>query len=708
MGAVSVTPVPVPAGRAVLDVSGPGWDALAALNGLDSPWVRPIRAVLTQQSAQFRGQVGVVDHAWILLAAAPPLEDPLTPCAGVVIFPAGSQIDVDDATAAAWTVATRTGQPLPAAPIRRDDLQAFCEFLQQQVTLPTTPEPTATSEDPAVEAIQPIIDDEAIDTAEDPHAIVSVLRLNGLDISDDLEALPLPELREAAKRLARSPEARAAVERHREEERRAAEERAERARYLLFAIRSDRGTRLDNAAVGAYIRERLHALTFNQHLFIYDRITGLYVEDAGQVGSLIQEIAETVGFDGSITATKREILSYVRDHNIVVEYPFDHYPNALPLSNGVLAIDWERENATLRPYSPEYRFTQKWPAIFDPEADPGPITDVLRQYVDDGEVVALCQLPAQAILHFCGFGPFKRSYIFEGPSNGGKSTYLVDLLNRIFGPENISNVSLQAIGTDRFVTATIGSSVINRCDDLSDVPVENVGPFKALTGGFSHDIERKFQHPYRGRVTAVHAFSTNAPPTVPDNVLYDPAFWNRWIYLRFNNVFEVDPGFVDRTFTPAAVSGLLNEILRVAFEARRTGRLLYEQDPGEVRETWQSAANPFQKFVSEEMQSAQNPILFDKGELFRAFLAWCGANDINPRKLPGTLTGFTQMIYVSGFTTTRRGSKGNNNNRDWRYEARYTWRTGSCYSPQATEGLTGLSSTAGAGEHRRCDPGITP
>lgn len=703
-----MTAVPVPAGRAVLDVSGPGWNAIAALNGLESPWVRPIRAVLTQASAQHRGQVGGVDHAWVVLAAAPPLEEQLTPTQGVVIFPAGSHVDVDDATAAAWTVATRTGQPLPAAPVRLDDLQAFCGFLQQEVTLPTTPEPTATSEDPAVDEIQPIIDDEAIDNADDPHAIVSVLRLNGLEISDYLETLPLPELREAAKRLTRSPEARAAVERHREEERRAAEERAERERYLLFAIRSDRGTCLDNAAVGAYIRERLHALTFNQHLFIYDRITGLYVEDAGQVGSLIQEIAEAVGFNDSITATKREILSYVRDHNIVVETPFDRYPNALPLANGVLEFDWVAGRATLRPYSPEYRFTQKWPVVYNPEADPAPLLTVLRQYVEDEEATALLQLPAQAILHFCGFGPFKRSYVFEGPGNGGKSTYLVDLLDRIFGAENISGASLQAIGKDRFVTATIGSAVINRCDDLSDVPLENVGPFKALTGSFSHDVEKKFQNPYRGRVTAVHAFSTNAPPTVPDNVLYDPAFWNRWIYLRFNNVFDVDPGFVSRAFTPEAVSGLFNEILRVAFEIRRAGRLLYEQDPGEVRETWQSAANPFQKFVSEEMQGTRDPAIFDKSQLFRAFLAWCGANDINPRKLPGTLTGFTQLIYTSGFTTTRRRSKGNNNSRDWMYEGRYTWRTGSCYSPQATEGLTGLSSTAGAGEHQRCDPGITP
>lgn len=682
-----MTVTTVPAGRAVLVVGGPGWSALAALNGVDLPWVGEIRRVLTQESAQRREPAGGGSREWIVLQVAPPLAETLNPVPGIQIVPAGGQIDVTDAIAAEWGLTARTGRPVPAAPIRLDVLRAFCQFLTENVPAGeprSEPDPEPQGPTPTAEVeLQPIIDDDAIDNA-DAHAIVSALRLNGLDMPDDLLLLPLPELRATARSLTRSPEARAAAETIREERQAAAERERERERYYSFAIRSDRGIRLDNAAVGAYIRERLHVVTFNQRPYIYDGTTGLYAEDTGQVGSLIQEIAETVGFNGSITATKREIFSYVRDHNVVRDCPFDCYPNALPLANGVLEIDWMGERATLRPYSPDHRFTQRWPVAYDAEADSAPLIGVLREYVDDEEAVALLQLPAQAILHFCGFGPFKRSYIFEGPGNGGKSTYLVDLLDRIFGANNISGASLQAIGKDRFVTAAIGSAVVNRCDDLSDVPLENVGPFKALTGSFSHDIERKFQNSYRGRVSAVHAFSTNSPPTVPDTVAYDPAFWNRWVYLRFNNVFDVDPGFVPRTFNPGAVSGLFNEILRVAFEIRRTGRLLYEQDPGEVRTTWQSASNPFQKFVGEEMQATRDPVTFDKGMLFRAFLAWCGENNINPRKLPSTLAGFTQLIYASGFTTTRRGRRGA---QDWLYEGRHTWRADSRYSsPQGIEG----------------------
>lgn len=529
---------------------------------------------------------------------------------------------------------------------------------------------------------EPIIPDEVIDrlvfakpgdtSTDDLTRIVKELERLGAKFRPGFFDREIAAVREDLKQITRLEKVRETYRREQEAE---AHRREEHKYDMLFSTTEKGKVRLDYQAIADVLIDQYSPITFQQEIWFY--VDGLYRPEQGEILSFVAEVARTAGFEGALTTVVREVRAYVSAHEITADYPFDRYPDALPLANGVLELDWSTDRATLRPYSPEYRFTGKWPAVYDPTADPGPIHDqALSLYVDDEEVMALYQLPAQAILHFCGYGPFKRSYIFEGATNGGKTTYLVDFLNAIFGAENVSNVSLQKIGTDRFAGGDIEKAVINRCDDLSDVPLENVGPFKALTGGFSHNIERKFKTPYRGRITAVHAFSTNMPPTVPDNILFDPAFWSRWIYLRFNNVFEVDPSFVPRTFTAENVSGAFNRILETAFEMRRTGRLIYEQDPGEVRETWQSAANPFEKFVNAEMQTTQTPTLFDKSHLFRAFLAWCGDNEINPRKLPSTIGGFTKMIFSAGFTTTRRGPK---NNRDWMYEGRCTWQQSSKY-----------------------------
>lgn len=437
------------------------------------------------------------------------------------------------------------------------------------------------------------------------------------------------------------------------------------------------------ADIARYLIQIYHPVTLKRTLYIYLEETGIYVEDGGQIENAVQEIANLVNYDGRITTAKREVVSYVMDHNVVDAYPFDQHPDALPIANGVLEIDWTNGSVQLKPYHPKYLFKQKWPVVYDPTASPDRFhTNVLSRYVDDDAIDALYQMPAQAVLQYCGYGPFKRSYIAEGPPNGGKTTYLMGWLNALFGDENISGVSLQQISNDRFAKSDLNGAIINRYDDLSDILMNDVGAFKALTGGFYHTIEEKHKSRFPGRITAVHIYSTNSPPVVTDKVAYDPAFWVRWIYLRFNNVFEIDPEFVAREFTAEAISGSFNRVLEYVFRIRETRSLIYEQDPSEVKTTWNAATNPFEKFVADTMDDASAPVVFDKGVLFRSFLGWCGEHDISPRKVPGTITGFTQLIYGSGFTTTRRGPK---HQQTWQYEARKKWKDG--YEPDNAGGL---------------------
>lgn len=604
---------------------------------------------------------------------------PREPCPGIRLYRPG-----DDAPVSTDPRTVHDAQMIMGPVLRRflGSLEGDPTPEPEEIGSPTEPDLTDEPdlpEGPIVVDVPEIrwslLTDEQIDSLEDDQIygwIMTFERDYGIRPPRNVELLPIADLRGWIRETARSDRVRETQERRRAET--ARQNELAPPYNSLFTTTTRGGVKLDFQAIADVIIARYEPITFNRQTWIY--VDGLYQREQGEILSYTAEVARAAGFEGSITAAAREITAYVAAHDIVTIYPFDRFPDALPLENGVLCINWEMESVTLHPYAPMFRFTHRWPVSYDPDADPGPVDQVLGSYVADQEVPALLQLPAQAILQFLGFGPFKKSYIFEGPTNGGKSTYVEHFLNRLFGAENISGVSLQEIGFSRFVTGSLENKILNRCDDLADIPLRNVGPFKTLTGGFSHQIERKHEKDYPGKISAVHVFATNMPPEVPENVLFDSAFWARFIYLRFNNCFEVDPSFCDRVLTPTNMSGALNRILTEMFTIRGDGRLSFDQDPGGVKDEWQTAANPFQRFVASEMDTSNEPVRFDKGKLFRCFLGWCNEEQISPRKVPGSMTGFTQMIFGSGFKPVRRGKR---EEREQMYEGKYAWKRSSTY-----------------------------
>jgi putative DNA primase/helicase len=689
------TPYTVPRGRAILDIRLPdgNYVAAAALSSQED-WAVPFRNVNSSESqVRFAGDVGGTKHFWIPLSVAPPLCNGTHLAEGVDLVAAGEEIIVDAETAQTWRIASVRPEGLPHVPIRHEQLGEFAKRIRDYQSMREEGTPKGSPiEAPAhtlveregettdlapAEEMSPIIPDVDIDRAKDTHALAGALKWCGLTIPEDLESRPLAEVRAIAKQLTRSPEAHAAAADARAYDETVASKRKEEGLFLSFALHSEKGVRLDNAKVGKYVRDRLHTLNFNKTLYIYDDATGFYRENAGHTEALIQEIAEAVGFDGSISTAKREIMSYVRDHNINDGYPFNNAPNALPVANGVLIFDWDENTVHLEPYSPEYKFTLKLPVVYDPSISWEPFhRSVISKYIDDEEAIAIYQIPAQAILQYLGYGPYKRAYVLEGPPHSGKTTVLEWWLNALFGAQNISGVSLQQMGMDRFCKGAMEGKIINRYDDMSDVPLQNVGPFKAYTGGFSHEIEKKHANSYAGRITAVNVFSCNTIPSVPDAVLFDPAFWDRWVYLRFSNCFEVVPDFYRTYMTPEMVSGSFNRILQLVFQIREGGRLIIAPDPGEVKETWMTSADPFARFVKENMTPSSNACYFKKEAFFRAFLKWCSENGIPTRKIPSSISGFTRMIFSAEFTTKQRRE---GKTREWVFVARYGWRPDSSY-----------------------------
>ncbi|NLH78863.1 MAG: hypothetical protein GX465_17725 [Acidobacteria bacterium] len=445
--------------------------------------------------------------------------------------------------------------------------------------------------------------------------------------------------------------------------------------------------RLRYADIAAYLRDRFHVIPFNGKAFVYHPDRGTYHEDKGELNQVIRDIAETVDYKESLTKAIREVLAYVMSYDVYRDYPFNQAKDIIPVKNGVVKIDYESGTASLLPHSPEHRITFALPVVYDPDASGDTFhKEVIGQYVDPETVDVLYMIPAIALLQSQGTKPYKKAFILQGDANAGKTTYL-EWLTRLFGPENISRASLQQVTQDRFINGVIEGKLFNAFDDLSDVPLETVGQFKALTGGFDHQVERKHANPYQSRIFAVHCFSCNAPPDVPEKVVYDGAFWERWEYINFLNIFDTDTGFNDRAFTEENISGSFNAIIEMMIKIRRSGMPI-NSTASEVKQAWQIAADPFAKFLFDHTVSllpSQEPWLFNKAKLLASFQDYCQKTNISERKIPRTLKALSTMAFKNGFKDVKRGPA---KERKYFYEAPRRWKEDSPYAKTVQQEMT--------------------
>jgi len=427
----------------------------------------------------------------------------------------------------------------------------------------------------------------------------------------------------------------------------------------------------------AYLRDMFNVIPFNGKALVYHPESGTYMEDMGELSKVIHTIAEAVDYKESLTKAIREIMAYVMSFEVYRDYPFNQAKNIIPVKNGVVLVDYDTGTHTLLPHSPEHRITFALPIIYDPDASGETFhKEVISQYVEPEIVDVLYMIPAIALLQSQGTKPYKKGFILQGDANAGKTTYL-EWLTRLFGQENISRASLHQITTDRFINGVLEGKLLNAYDDLSDVPLETVGPFKTLTGGFDHQVERKHADPYQSRLFAVHIFSCNAPPDVPEKVVYDAAFWERWEYLHFVNIFETDVAFNDRAFTDENLSGSFKRVIDMMIKIRRDGMPI-NSTASETKDAWRIASDPFAKFLNEHTLplSPGKDRLFNKERLLRSFQKYCQENNVSERKIPRTLKALSTLAFKNGFKDVRRGTQ---KKREYYYEALRIWKQESPY-----------------------------
>jgi len=296
--------------------------------------------------------------------------------------------------------------------------------------------------------------------------------------------------------------------------------------------------------------------------------------------------------------------------------------------------------------------------VFNPEVKKDSSIKLLSQWVDNP--LGLLQIPAQALLQTQHGHSYKKAHLLQGEPHAGKTSFIT-LLYKIFPQEFTEAIRLQQVCEDRFVGGNLEGKLLNMYDDLEDLPLNTIEPFKTLTGACTHGIERKYEKHYTGRITAVHIFSCNYPPEYPDKVKRDTAFWERWEYIKFPFSYPVDPNFYEKTFTPDLVASFFNAILYAMIKIKHNG-LLVKSDVQEVMMNWSINSDPLFEFITWGFGTnvGTNPNIYSKTKLFKAYIEYCNGHNIPEHKRKTTISALTRALQPYGFIPQKIRKKDGN------------------------------------------------
>lgn len=388
------------------------------------------------------------------------------------------------------------------------------------------------------------------------------------------------------------------------------------------------------------LRERYSFATMRDTGQLYIYRDGVYIPNGE---AFIQEQAKNqLGKDFS-THKVNEIINWVRYSSFVHRDSFDRDHNVINVLNGLLDI----ETTEFHEHTPKYLSLVQIP-VFHYQKSQCPrinqfFTEVLKP--EDipliEEMFGYCLLPEYR---------FHKAFLLQGPGRNGKTT-LLNLLQRLLGKRNTANVSLGELSSDRFAAAQLFGKLANVFADLPAEALRETGKFKALTGGDKITAQRKFQSPFEFTNYAKLMFSCNYVPITHD---LSPAFFSRWIIIRFPNTFEgerANPRLLDELCSEEELSGLLNLAVKGLHRLLENKAFSCTETTEEVAQKYQRLSNPVAAFLADCCQEDLEAYII-KVDLYNAFKAYCQGNSypiLSEKKFTEWLT---KLMPVSTFRPT--------------------------------------------------------
>ena len=295
------------------------------------------------------------------------------------------------------------------------------------------------------------------------------------------------------------------------------------------------------------------------------------------------------------------------------------------------------------PHNPKYRAVNQIPHDYDPE-------EPLRGSIVQEWLESICDT-AEDVEMLCEFAGLcmtrdtrqQKFLVLVGEGGTGKST-VIRMINKMVGPENISNVSLNQL-TQRFAAFGLMGKLLNSCADLEIDALSDVSTLKKVLGEDSISAEAKGKDAVSFVSFAKLIFSTNELPIVKAE--RTNGFYRRLMILTMDKVPEkADPDFFD------VLAADIDDFIHVSVAAleRMYQRGTIAESPGSVEAVnrLRCDSDTVEAFLTEKTEQVPGGRI-KKADLYSQYENFC--QDMGRQSL--TKQNFYRSMKAKGFGEIR-------------------------------------------------------
>ena len=202
----------------------------------------------------------------------------------------------------------------------------------------------------------------------------------------------------------------------------------------------------------------------------------------------------------------------------------------------------------------------------------------------------------------------ERSFMMFGDGENGKSVFL-DYVSLILGKDNITNIPLQELTSDKFAAANLDGKLANIFSDLEKNEFKHTSKFRALASGEPVYAQYKNQqgfdlHPFSSLI-----FSTNRFPKVYDD--NKQAFFRRWIIVKWLRDFQNDPERDSKLkekmiATKSDRDIVFSNLIQISKRLYDSNKFTFSKNWKENQKTWNENADPVKNFIETYTMEVEN------------------------------------------------------------------------------------------------------